>query len=90
MEEKVVSIKFGPAKVKVAKSLTPQQAKALETIPESKRGIAKKAYEGTATLRQMTKAKCNECCNYENLAVVVTECAISTCPVWRYRPGAPK
>jgi len=63
--------------------LTPEQEKFIAGLPESYRGITRKAFQGKS-LRAATKAKCLDCVCWQR--VEITACPCSTCPLWPYRP----
>ena len=59
---------------------------ALARIPALRRGLFRRVYSGKAPRSQAIKAKCLECCGFEDLARRVRECPCRECPIWGYRP----
>lgn len=57
-----------------------------KTIPERHQRTWLLSYYGKASKTQAIKAKCCECCGYENIATEVGDCIIRDCPLWCYRP----
>jgi hypothetical protein len=55
----------------------------MESAPESKKGIIKKAYSGKARAMAV-KAKCLDCCGF--VQEEISNCETFTCPLWDYRP----
>ena len=49
-----------------------------------------RAAHGTASPRKAIKAKCYECCGYENVSERVGACSSRKCPIWQYRPHKEK
>lgn len=57
-----------------------------EGIPIRYRTAWARAVTGSASPRQAIKAKCQDCCGWEEVIESVKNCAVKTCPVWYYRP----
>ena len=60
-----------------------QRAYLLQTPPLSA-SIVARAFLGTASPRQVLKAKCLSCANWQRDEI--ESCTVETCPIWRYRP----
>lgn len=56
------------------------------TVPDLQKAMFLRVYSGTASLRQAIKAKCIECCGFENYFERVGQCTAYSCPLWGYRP----
>lgn len=56
------------------------------SAPKLYRGAYAKALEGKASPRQAIKAKCYECCGFEEVKERISECSVRRCPLWAYRP----
>lgn len=56
------------------------------TIPKLFRPIYERAMTGKASPRDAIKAKCQECCGWEDVIERVGNCTIKRCPLWLYRP----
>lgn len=67
-----------------AGGITPRQSKYLSQTPPLSAGIVERAFLGTASPRTAIKAKCLACCNWQRAEV--ESCAVTLCPLWRYRP----
>ena len=72
------------------KKINPAREKRIATdmqfIPDSKKGIMQRAFEGTASPRGAIKAKCLECVGYEDVKETIGGCTCYGCPIWAYRP----
>lgn len=55
-------------------------------VPSKYRTLYLRAVEGKVSPRQAIKAKCQECCGWEDVTVRVGSCAARTCPLWPLRP----
>ena len=58
----------------------------VKNIPNRYRALYKKALSGKSTPSGVYKAKCYECCGFEDVTRRVNECESYGCPVWAYRP----
>jgi hypothetical protein len=58
----------------------------IEAVPAKFRTLYRKALDGELSPRQAIKAKCQECCGWEDLHVRVARCTVRTCPLWPLRP----
>jgi hypothetical protein len=56
----------------------------VQRAPVSLQGGLRRALAGEGSPRQIIKAKCLDCCNWER--VEVANCTVVTCPLWRLRP----
>jgi hypothetical protein len=57
-----------------------------ERVPSKYRPLYLRAVAGAASPRQAIKAKCQECCGWEDLVIRVGDCTARTCPLWPLRP----
>lgn len=57
----------------------------MATVPERAKNVYKRALEGLATPKNVIRAKCNECCGFEDVPKRIWECRVFTCPLWAYR-----
>lgn len=67
--------------------MTHKQLHMLEQVEAdgpSSRKLFERVFNGTASPRQVIKAKCLECTWLDRKAV--EECTASECPAWTYRP----
>ncbi len=58
----------------------------LRTIPRKYRPLYQKVTNGIAGKRQVFKAICQHCVNYEDTSNRVRTCSSVLCPLWPYRP----
>lgn len=56
------------------------------SIPALYRAGFIRAAEGKCSPRQAIKAKCYECCGYEDVKSRISECASWRCPIHAFRP----
>lgn len=73
-----------PRKKKIATSLSNEQEEYIGTIPLSYKELMAKAFSGTS-IAAAVKAKCRDCCGFENASERVRNCTITTCPLWAIR-----
>jgi len=57
----------------------------ISTVPELWKMSAIRAFLGRLSPRAAIKAKCEECCNYEDVKERIKECKCP-CPLLKYRP----
>lgn len=57
----------------------------LQSIPSMFVETQARAMSG-ASQKDAIKAKCQECCGFEDVMVRVGECGCLKCPLWPYRP----
>lgn len=57
-----------------------------ETIPPKYRKLFLKVCLGNGGKRDIIKAKCQSCVNFEDVSARVGECTSHLCPLWPYRP----
>ena len=55
-------------------------------IPKSYQRLHLKTILGKVSAKQAVKAKCRDCCAWENLADNIGSCEAITCPCWQHRP----
>jgi hypothetical protein len=55
-------------------------------VPSKYRPLYISAVEGTASPRQAIKAKCQECCGWEDVSTRIGGCTARACPLWPLRP----
>lgn len=67
--------------------MTETQTAYLATVPESLRGIVRRAYERTGGRSNAIKAMCLHCTGYSRQSV--RECASVLCPLHPWRPLQP-
>jgi hypothetical protein len=68
------------------KSLKIEIRKAVEAVPERYRVLFSKTASLEASPRQAIKAKCLECCCFEEIQERIGNCTTYRCPLWAYRP----
>jgi hypothetical protein len=56
------------------------------TVPPMYRMRYAKAVLGSLSPRKTIQAKCEECCNYENVVDSIKNCPAVTCPLFPLRP----
>ena len=61
----------------------------MREIPKQLRGTYDRAIKGKASYAGAVKAKCLECCNFEDVRTRVGACTVRMCPLWAYRPYRP-
>ncbi len=61
-----------------------RKAKRLAHIPQTKVGLFKRIYAGTASPRQSIKAMCLECLGFDMDGI--RDCTAPECPLYRFRP----
>jgi hypothetical protein len=57
-----------------------------KNTPERYKKTWLKSFFGELSPKQAIKAKCFECCGYEDLKENVGDCRSRTCPLWSLRP----
>lgn len=57
------------------------------SVPEMRRGLFLRAIRGEVSPLSAIKAKCQECCGYEELSSRIGGCTTYRCPLWAYRPN---
>lgn len=57
-----------------------------ETIPIKYRRLFLKVASGHGGKREIIKAKCQACVNFEDVSARVGSCTSILCPTWPYRP----
>ncbi len=60
--------------------------KIVSNIPSSYLDRYLRARLGEASPRLAIRAKCEECCGYEEVKLRVGDCTSYSCPIWMYRP----
>jgi hypothetical protein len=55
-------------------------------VPSKYRTLYLRALAGQLSPRQAIKAKCQECCGWEDVSSRVGGCTVRTCPLWPLRP----
>lgn len=66
--------------------LEPEQAARLQAIPVRYRYLWLKAVTGNTSKTDAIKAKCQDCSGWEEVPISITDCTVTTCPIWRHRP----
>jgi hypothetical protein len=57
-----------------------------QTVPSAYRSLYLKARSGEASPREVIKAACQQCVNYEDVKNMVGDCTATTCVRWQVRP----
>ncbi|MDC1174208.1 hypothetical protein OAT67_02360 [Bacteriovoracaceae bacterium] len=58
----------------------------LEQIPSKFQNLLKKTFSGDVSPRKAIKAKCYDCVCFENVKEQISNCSITACPLYQYRP----
>lgn len=58
----------------------------LRGVPPKLQNLISAAYRGKASFAKMVKAKCYECCNFEDVPDRIRFCTVRQCPLWARRP----
>ena len=75
------------AKVSVVENLIEKsRLNYLESVPLRFQGLMRRLYGGRLSPRQVIKAKCIQCCNFEDIGKNVAECKAITCANYLLRP----
>jgi hypothetical protein len=58
----------------------------IRTVPSAYRRLILGAFLGFLNPRSAIKAKCQECCGFEDAKSRIKECRVIRCPLHKYRP----
>lgn len=64
--------------------MTPKQTEYVATMPEKSRKLIERAFDGTTSPRQIIKAKCLACCNFDRAEAAA--CSVQLCPLYALNP----
>ena len=76
------SIHNNPIKLKTLEKIH----SAYRNIPDRYKYVFLKAMFSNRASKAVIKAKCQECCGYEDLSNAVGLCKAYACPLWAHRP----
>jgi hypothetical protein len=74
-----------PTKAEIGRSLE-RFERIKDNVPIRYRQALLEVLKGRRSPRQAIKAKCAQCCGYEDVQNRVSDCTIQTCALWAYRP----
>lgn len=76
-----------PGKRKVFETVDDTLATTLASrVPERYKALYFAALKKKASPLKAIRAKCQECCGYEDAITRIKECTAKRCPLWCYRP----